>query len=100
MNSDASAPDLDPPAHSECVEIMPTRASHLPSYIERRALQELRSRGELSARNLLPTGQGQQTIIKMMAKGWIESGGSTVTYRLTPTGEVALRAQLPMHRSK
>jgi hypothetical protein len=57
---------------------MPARASHLPSYIERRALPELRSRGELSARNLLLTEQ--QAIIKMMVKGWIESGGSTVTY--------------------
>jgi hypothetical protein len=77
---------------------MPARASHLPSYIERRALQELRSRGELSARNLLPTGQ--QSILKIMAKGWIENGSSTGTYRITPAGEAALRAQLPMHRGK
>jgi hypothetical protein len=77
---------------------MPARASHLPSHVERRALQELRSRGELSARNLLPTGQ--QSILKMMAKGWVENGGSAGTYRITPAGEAALRAQLPMRRSK
>jgi hypothetical protein len=95
------APDLDsPPRRSKCVEIMPARAGHLPAYIERRALQELRSRGELSAKNLLPTGQ--QSILKMIAKGGVENGGSTGTYRITPAGEAALRlrAQLPVHRRK
>jgi hypothetical protein len=76
---------------------MPARASHLPSYIERRALQELRLWGELSARNLLPTGQ--QSVLKMLAKGWIERG-STGTYRITPAGDAALRAQLPIDRSR
>ena len=77
---------------------MPARASHLPSHIERRALQELRSRGELSARNLEPTGH--QSILKMIGKGWLERGASTGTYRITPAGEAALRAQLPIHRNK
>ena len=75
---------------------MPARASHLPSHIERRALLELRSRGELSARDLEPTGQ--RSILKMMEKGWVEGSGGT--YRITPAGEAALRAQLPMHRSR
>ena len=77
---------------------MPARASHLPSHIERRALLELRSRGELSARDLQPTGR--RPILKMMAKGWVEGGGSTGTYRITSAGEAALRAQLPMDRSR
>jgi hypothetical protein len=77
---------------------MPARASHLPSHIERRALLELRSRGELSARDLEPTGK--RSILKMMEKGWVEGGGATRTYRITPAGEAALRAQLPMHRSR
>lgn len=76
---------------------MPARASHLPSHIERRALQELRSRGELSARNLLPTGQ--HTIQKMVAKGWLESGVAPSTYRITAAGEAALRARLPTQRN-
>jgi hypothetical protein len=77
---------------------MPARPSHLPSHIERRALLELRSRGELSARELEPTGR--PSILKMMAKGWVEDCGSAETYRITPAGEAALRAPLPMHRSR
>jgi hypothetical protein len=77
---------------------MPARASHLPSHIERRALLELRSRGELSARDLEPTGR--RPILKMMAKGWVEGGVKPSTYRITAAGHEALRAPLPMHRSR
>jgi len=77
---------------------MPTRASHLPTHLERSALQKLAARGELSARSLEPTGK--RTILKMMAKGWVERGGVRGTYRITSAGNGALRAQLPMGRSK
>jgi hypothetical protein len=77
---------------------MPTRASHLPSHIERRALQELRAKGELSARKLEPTGL--KTLQKMIAKGWLERGDTVGMYRITVAGETALRPQLPIERSR
>ena len=54
---------------------------------------KLRARTELTARELEPTGQ--QTIQKMMAKGWLEHGVKPSTYRITAAGDEALRAPLP-----
>jgi hypothetical protein len=77
-------------------EIMPTRASHLPTHIERTALQKLRERGELSELELEPTRY--TTIAKMMIKGWVEPGCASSTYRITRGGEEALRTPLPLRQ--
>jgi hypothetical protein len=71
---------------------MPTRTSHLPNHRERTALQLLRAHGELTLLKLHPTGLA--TVTKMVEKDWLERVGSDV-YRITPTGETALRAELP-----
>jgi hypothetical protein len=75
---------------------MPPRASHLPNINERIVLQGLRGVGELAAAQLPSTSS--QTIKKLLAKGWIEHGSSDRVYGITPTGEAALRAELPMDR--
>jgi hypothetical protein len=76
---------------------MPAREKHLPTHLERTALQALRAGSELSARELEPTTR--RTILKLMAKGWIERGSSSRLYRITPVGEDALRIQLPLRGS-
>ena len=75
---------------------MPPRASHLPSHLERSALQKLLGGRELSALKLHPTGR--QTIKKMIAKGWIEVGSSEQVYRIMQAGEDALRIPLPLRK--
>jgi hypothetical protein len=77
---------------------MPARAGHLPTHFERSALAKLRVHAQLTARELEPTGR--QTLQKMLAKGWLERGNAPGTYRITAPGDAALRAQLPMHRSR
>ncbi|OYU91685.1 hypothetical protein E0H22_20425 [Rhodopseudomonas boonkerdii] len=77
---------------------MPSRAPHLPHYVERTALQKLRAAPDLPATHLLPAGQ--KTLANMLQKGWIESSaGSMPRYRITPEGETALKAEIPMPRS-
>jgi DNA-binding PadR family transcriptional regulator len=56
-------------------------------------MQSMRVRGELPLAKLYPTGK--PTLERMLAKGWIEVGGSPETYRITPAGEAALKAKLP-----
>jgi hypothetical protein len=72
---------------------MPQRAGHLPTYLERSVLQKLTG-GEIPATGLSPV----TTVGKLFAKGWIEYGSSPRVYRITPTGEAALRAKLPMKK--
>jgi len=72
---------------------MPPRASHLPSNAERDALQKLRHGSEFTLRELAPTGH--RTVLTMTAKGWIERGSKSGTYRITPHGDAALRAKIP-----
>ena len=55
-------------------------------------MQLLRARGELPLLKLHPTGP--TTIAKMVHKAWVERVGSD-SYRLTPAGEAALKAELP-----
>ena len=69
---------------------MPVRASHLPNHLERSCLLELRALGESRAAQL---HAGKRTIIKMIEKGWIER--AELAYRITPTGEAALKAKIP-----
>jgi hypothetical protein len=71
---------------------MPSRPSHLPNHRERTAMQLLRAHGELPLLKLHPTGP--TTIAKMVQKDWVERVGSD-SYRITPAGEAALRAELP-----
>ena len=77
---------------------MPIRASHLPHHKERNALQKMSAHGELPLAKLHPTAK--ITLEKMLAKGWIERGGSPETYSITPVGEAALKAKLPTDRKK
>lgn len=72
---------------------MPPRAPHLPSNVERNALQRLRLCAELTLRELAPTGH--RTILTMMSKGWIERGSESGTYRITVAGETAMRLKIP-----
>jgi hypothetical protein len=76
---------------------MPTRASHLPHYVERAALQKLRASPGLPAPYLMPAGP--KTISKMTEKGWIAAQDGTSRYCITPAGEAALKAEIPMPRT-
>jgi hypothetical protein len=80
----------------QSTEVMPRRASHLPTHIERTALQKLRERGELTELQLEPTRI--VTIAKMMIKGWVENGCASSTYRITRNGEEALRTPIPLRQ--
>jgi hypothetical protein len=75
---------------------MPKRASHLPTHIERTALQKLRERGELTELQLEPTRY--LTIEKMMIKGWVEHGCASSTYRITRGGKEALSTPMPLRQ--
>lgn len=72
---------------------MPARADHLPDNRERNALQKMSIHGALPLVKLYPTGK--PTLKRMLAKGWIELGGSPESYRITPAGEAALKAKVP-----
>jgi hypothetical protein len=72
---------------------MPPRASHLPNVFERTVLQKLTA-GEKPAADLI---RGV-TVEKLLAKGWIDHGSSPRVYRITPAGEAALRAKLPLNK--
>jgi hypothetical protein len=76
---------------------MPSRPSHLPHYIERTALQKLRIAPELPATHLMPAGQ--KTLANMVQKGWISAQPGTARYKITPHGEAALKAPIPMPRT-
>ena len=78
---------------------MPPRLSHLPHNLERTALQKLSATWGLLLAQLHPAGK--QTVAGMEAKGWIEKqsdvGGRT-RYCITPAGEAALKAKIPVDR--
>lgn len=77
---------------------MPARPPHLPHAIERSALQKLVGSQGLSKDRLHPAGK--HTIAKMLAKGWIERSAELrgPRYRITPAGEIAFRAPIPVLR--
>ena len=54
-------------------------------------MQKLLVTGELSTTKLA----AHRTLKRMLDKGWIECGISSSTYRITPTGNAALKAKLP-----
>jgi len=78
---------------------MPPRPSHLPHNLERSALQKLSAAQGLPLAQLHPAGP--QTIARMLEKGWIErqlDPGVSTRYRITPAGEAALKAKIPVDR--
>jgi hypothetical protein len=75
---------------------MPARASHIPTYRERSALQALVGSDWLPAANL--HSAGPSTIINMLTKGWLQRKRDKMfgwTYHITATGEAALRVLIP-----
>lgn len=79
---------------------MPPRPGHLPHNIERTALQKLRVAQVLPLAQLYPAGE--RTIAGMVAKGWLEKledANTGASFRITPAGEAALRAKIPVDSS-
>ncbi len=75
---------------------MPARPSHIPHATERTALQKMsRTRG-LPPEKMHPAGP--RIIAGMLEKGWIEKQSDGRTYCITPAGDEALRAIIPMKR--
>ena len=75
---------------------MPAGPSHIPQAKERAALQKMNiTRG-------IPPEQlhlaGKQMIASMVAKGWIEKQPDGRTYCITPSGDAALKALIPVKR--
>ena len=75
---------------------MAPRPAHIPHSAERTALQKMSPTRGLTAERLYPTGS--QTIAGMVAKGWIEKQPDGQTYCITPAGDSALRAVIPVKR--
>jgi hypothetical protein len=75
---------------------MPPRAPHIPHAIERAALQKMSPTRGLPPEGLHPAGT--QVIAGMQAKGWIEKQPDGRTYCITPAGDEALRAIIPIKR--
>jgi predicted transcriptional regulator len=75
---------------------MPRRPSHIPHAIERTALQKMNPTRGISPENMYPAGK--QIIAGMLAKGWIEKQPDDRTYCLTPAGDEALKAKIPVKR--
>jgi DNA-binding PadR family transcriptional regulator len=73
---------------------MNERASHLPRYTERHALQILLSGDWKASRVLYSTGS--KTLTTMVVKGWIEVRRSDkIEYRITAAGLEAFQTPLP-----
>jgi hypothetical protein len=77
---------------------MPKRPSHIPTHVERSALQLLISPEWDFERNLRPAGS--TTIAGMIEKGWIEHLTSSAArkFRITQEGQAALKAPIPTKR--
>jgi len=78
---------------------MPARPGHLPHNLERTALQKMNAEQGLPSSELHPAGKN--TIASMLAKGWIVkqiAAGSGVKYLITPAGEAALKAKIPLSK--
>jgi predicted transcriptional regulator len=75
---------------------MPARPSHIPHATERTALQKMSLTRGLPPENMYPAGK--QIIAGMLAKGWIEKQPDGRTYCITPVGDAALKAIIPVKR--
>jgi hypothetical protein len=78
---------------------MPARSGHVPHNLERSALQRMSATRGLPSTQMHPAGKG--TIAGMLAKGWIKkqtAAGGGLSYLITPAGEAALRAKIPLSK--
>ena len=75
---------------------MPPRPKHIPHNAERTALQKMSDTRGLTFERLQPAGK--QTVAGMVAKGWIEKQPDGRTYCITPAGDAALKAIIPVKR--
>jgi hypothetical protein len=77
---------------------MPQRPKHIPTHIERSALQWLRSHEWDIEQNLRPAGPN--TIATMLEKGWIERLPDVTLrkVRITEAGQAALKVRIPFKR--
>jgi hypothetical protein len=78
---------------------MPLRPSHLPHNLERSTLQKMSAEQGLPSSKLHPAGK--KTIAGMLTKGWIKEqmvGDEGASYIITPGGEAALKAKIPLSR--
>ena len=76
--------------------MMPPRPKHIPHNAERTALQKMSDTRGLTFERLQPAGK--QTVAGMVAKGWIEKQPDGRTYCITPAGDAALKAIIPVKR--
>ena len=76
--------------------MMATRPGHIPHNVERSALQKMSATEGLTQDRLHPAGG--RTIAGMIAKGWIERQADHRTYCITPAGDAALKAVIPVKR--
>jgi hypothetical protein len=77
---------------------MPPRASEIPQYRERAALQSIKHRSWVPQTALHPAGEG--TIASMLRKGWIDrqlGPGGAPQFRITEAGKAAIAAKIPVN---
>ena len=75
---------------------MPPRPKHIPHNIERTIMQKMSPTRGLTYERLQPAGK--RAVAGMVAKGWIEKQPDGRTYCITPAGDEALRAVIPVKR--
>jgi hypothetical protein len=75
---------------------MAPRPKHIPNNSERTALQKMSPTRGLTFERLQPAGK--RTVAGMVAKGWIEKQPDGLTYCITPAGDAALKAIIPLKR--
>jgi hypothetical protein len=75
---------------------MPAGPSHIPQAKERAALQRMSPTRGIRPEQLHPAGK--QMIAGMVAKGWITKQPDGRTYCITPAGDAALKAVIPVKR--
>jgi hypothetical protein len=75
---------------------MPPRPRHIPHNAERTVLQKMSPTRGLTFERLQPAGK--RTVAGMVAKGWIEKQPDGRTYCITPAGDAALKAIIPLKR--
>ncbi len=76
--------------------MMPARPSHILHATERTALQKMSLTRGLRPEQMHPAGR--QVIAGMLAKGWIEKQPDGRSYCITPAGDEALKAIIPVKR--
>jgi predicted transcriptional regulator len=77
---------------------MPARPNHIPHATERTIFQKMSLTSGMAAEKLYPAGT--KLIATMLARGWIEKQGDRRTYCITPAGNEALKAIIPVKRCR